>query len=514
MIPPKNIRKAIRIRPFVVMAAFLFFTPFADAQFSMNERCMEAYHSILMLHFGESHKLLNAEKTENPGNPVPEFLENYMDFLTLFIGEERNQYAKLKDNIPKRIGLLEKGNRSSPFFLFTIAEVNLQWAFIRLKFGDYTMAALEVRKAYQLFQENQRIFPDFLPNKLGLGVIHILAGMIPENYRWMARMVGVDGSMEKGLGEINQIAYYVGPDKTFRMFRPEAMFYLSVISANLVKDKATALGIIRLMEDSFSDEPRQVSPLLIYARASILMKNGYNENALGILTARIQDHNACPFYYLDYLEGMAKLNKLDFQAGVSFKRFLDGFKGINYVKATYQKLAWIGFLKGDTSLYFKNMALVKGLGNSIVDEDKQAIHEAEKAILPNAILLKARLLCDGGYYNLALKELLDNSLPSFLKTRKDFLEYSYRLGRIYHESGNNQKALLNYSQTIDRGKNEPYYFAAAASYQMGLIYENQGKYAKADSVYRLCISIRTPEYKTSLNQKAKAGLNRLGKYSY
>jgi len=44
-----------------------------------------------------------------------------------------------------------------------------------------------------------------------------------------------------------------------------------------------------------------------------------------------------------------------------------------------------------------------------------------------------------------------------------------------------------------------------------LIYENKGAYARADSAYHLCLSIKPREYKTSLHQKAKAGLNRLKK---
>jgi hypothetical protein len=32
---------------------------------------------------------------------------------------------------------------------------------------------------------------------------------------------------------------------------------------------------------------------------------------------------------------------------------------------------------------------------------------------------------------------------------------------------------------------------------------------KAEPAYRMCLSIDTPEYKTSLGEKARAGLNRL-----
>ena len=146
-----------------------------------------------------------------------------------------------------------------------------------------------------------------------------------------------------------------------------------------------------------------------------------------------------------------------------------------------------------------------------MDEDKQAEHEARQGVPPNIVLLRARLLFDGGYYDMAINELLNNSVKIAVKSKRDLLEYTYRLGRIYHESGNLSKALENYRQTIIRGKTEPYYFAASAAYQMGLLYENKEAYAKADSAYHLCLTIKSPEYQTSLHQKAKAGLNRLKK---
>jgi hypothetical protein len=511
MLFKRNNRKADHFRPWLVMIAFLFFALLANAQYSMNERCIAAYNKILRLHFKEAHSLLNFEKTENPSNPIPVYLDNYIDFLTLFIGEERTQYDHLKNQIQSRITLLEKGNRNSPLYLFTIAEVNLQWAFIRLKFGDYTTAALEIRRSYQQFSDNQKKFPDFIPNQLGLGIIHIIAGLVPENYRWVAKLAGINGSVEQGLSEINNLAYYDGADKVFRMFRQEAVFYLSVVSSNLTRDKITAMNNLQIIETSDS---LIYSPLFVFTRVSLLMKNGQNDKARQILETRITNKETYPFYYLDYLEGMSRLNKLDLKSGFFFQKYLTEFKGINYIKAAYQKLAWIGLLKGDTSAYNKYLEMVRRAGNSIIDEDKQALSEAEKGILPNVTLLRARLLFDGGYYDHALHELLDNPLKTFLRTKKEFVEYAYRLGRIYHENGNMAKAVQYYRQTIDRGKTEPYYYAAAASFQMGIIYENQKQFREADSAYRLCLSIRSPEYKTSLGQKAKAGLNRLKKYTY
>lgn len=506
-----NHRRAHYVRTVLASGAFLFFTLFARGQYVFNERCQDAYSQILSLRFDQARLLLNEETRSNPSNLIPVYLDNYIDFLTLFIGENRVQFDQLKGKKSERIRKLENGPEGSPYHLFCLAEVNLQWAFARLKFGDYTAAALEIKKAHALFTRNNEKFPTFLPNKIGLGVVHILVGIVPDNYKWITNLMGVDGSLDLGLKELREVASYKGNDPVYIIYKQEAAFYLAIVAANLLKNKKEALAILDVIEGDSASSAASRSPLAIFAKASVLMKNGLNDKALATLQQRTNPPQSYHFYFLDYLEGLARLNKLDLGAAVNFRRYLEGFKGLNYIRSAYQKLAWIALIEGDTTKYEEYIVLIKKRGASLIDEDNQAFHEATIGVRPSVVLLKARLLFDGGYYQRALNELLDNPVKSFVKNRRDLVEYTYRLARIYHETGNKEKALSYYRQTIARGSNEPYYYAAASAFQMGLIYENSGSYAQADSAYRKCLSIETSEYKTSLDQKAKAGLNRLKK---
>jgi tetratricopeptide (TPR) repeat protein len=315
--------------------------------------------------------------------------------------------------------------------------------------------------------------------------------------------------MEQGLSEIRQVASYNGPDKTTLLFKPQATFFLAFLTLNLQKNKMDALPVLDLVKNQPGDKQLWNSPLIIFARASILMKNGLNDQALAVLCQRNNLSQTFTFYYLDYLEGVARLNKLDDSCAIFFERFIAGFRGQNYIRSAYQKLAWKAILHGDSTNYRRLMKMVSTHGTAKVDEDKQAGFEAVENTLPNAVLLRARLLFDGGYYDLSLNELLNNPVKTTVQSRRNLIEYTYRLGRIYHEKGSYTKAIENYRQTVVRGRNEPWYFAANAAYQMGLLFENQGEDARADSAYRVCLSINPREYKTSLHQKAKAGLSRL-----
>jgi len=504
-------RKTILVKTICFTGAFLFFIHITVAQYAFNEPCQHALRHILSLQFKDAGNILNSEKKRDRNNLIPVYLENYIDFLTLYIGEERIQFEEFSTNKQNRIDLLEKGDKKSPFYRFCLAEVNLQWALSRLKFGDYIAAALEMQKANQLLMENQKLFPAFLLNKMGLGLICLLAATVPDNYRWIVHLMGIDGSIETGITRIRKITDYNGQDKFISMFKPEAFFYLVTTALDLYKDKQEALHEIDLFKSEQDNRLLCETPLMTYITARILMRNGLNDRALEVLQRRTSDGKACPFYFLYYMEGMCRLNRLDLSAKDHFQYYIDHFKGLNYIKAAYQKLAWIAALTGDTAKYFETIQVLRIKGAFIVDEDKQAWTEMDVWTFPSVVLLRTRLLVDGGYYEKALSELLNNSLKRIVKTRKDFIEYTYLLARIYHEKGNIPKALFYYRETIQKGKNEIYCYAAASAFQMGMIFESHGETLKAESCYRQCLSIQTLEYKTSLDLMAKAGLNRLKK---
>lgn len=485
--------------------AFLFLTFHAVAQYNYSQGCQKAYQEILNLHFAEAKKIIASEKLADPGNLIPLYLENYLDYLTLFIGEDHKQYEQLKPGFMARIDALEKGKPSSPYYNFCLGESNLQWAFVQVKFGEYTKAALKVRKANEYFTANAKRFPDFVPTNIGLGITHFLAGLIPDSYRWIAGMLGFTGSVSQGLRELKTVANYSGSDPVFNQFKPQAVLYLAMVSVNLGKDKAEALKVVEM----FAGNSPVQSPLLIFAISNIMMKNGMNERALMLLKQRPHDAASYPFYFLDFMEGNARLNSLDTTALENYRYFLAHFRGEHYIKSAWQKVGWMRFIKGDTNGYRQAMVKLLASGSSLSEEDKQAQREAESKQLPNLVMLRARLLFDGGYYERAAAEFLNRPTQSYLFSRKDLVEYPYRLGRIYHEWGKPEKALTCYRLALQRGKNDTWYFAAAAALQMGLIYENKGDFARADSAYRVCLECKPADYKNSLGQKAKAGISRV-----
>lgn len=487
-----------------LLAIFIFLATGSEAYYDFNPRLKQAFTKIIQLRVDEGRKLLEKERQYNPGNHLTVLYENYIDFLLAFISEEEASFIEFKTKSAQRIKLLENEEKEggSPYHLYALAEITLQDAMLKVKFKEYLSGATEIRKAYKMIQRNQIIFPSFLLNKKLDGFVHTLVGAVPQEYRWLIDLVGMEGTVPGGTEELRSL-YFLLDNTELACYKEELLFYLSNIHNTFAQDESEAEELLDLLEP-FTD----ANPLLRYCYTNIAMKWGRNDEAIEMFEPVLTDVGTIPFYYLNYKKGLSKLRKLDTNAAEDFRFFLRNFGGMNHKKSVYQKLAWVELLKGNIAKYKSYMAECLKTGNMNVDEDKDAYHEAKSGELPNIILLRARLLFDGGYYKQSWSEISGKPLDSFPRFR-DQLEVTYRLGRIMEKLSITEKAIYYYSKTLKNGASSEFYFAANSALLLGNIYEEEGQYDLALSYYDKCLQMRKHEYQNSIDQKAQAGQDRI-----
>ena len=90
-----------------------------------------------------------------------------------------------------------------------------------------------------------------------------------------------------------------------------------------------------------------VSPLLSYSYINLCSRAGASARALDRVVP--EPPGRFPFTFLEYKKGMLLLVALDLNAEDYLRNFLRQYKGMNYNKTAWQKLAWIQLLRGDTS---------------------------------------------------------------------------------------------------------------------------------------------------------------------
>ena len=81
----------------ILTLLFLFLTNPLFASFQMNERMQQSYTHIINLEFEAANKLLQIEQLENPDNAILVLHQNYIDFLTIIIGEEAEFFSTAKE---------------------------------------------------------------------------------------------------------------------------------------------------------------------------------------------------------------------------------------------------------------------------------------------------------------------------------------------------------------------------------------------------------------------------------
>lgn len=481
----------------------LVLLPFSSAaNFDFNANCLKAYQNIFELKLANARALIANEKKLHPNNSIVPLLENYVDYYYILATDSKTEFERLEANKSKRLDQISDDDSKSPYYLYAQAEINLQWALLRGRYGSYYTAAREINKASNLLEENAKKFPSFHLNAKGLGLIQVVMGSLPDGFLKSALATfGIKGNVQTGLAMLDKLAENL-PKSTYEPFFEDVVFnYLYVL--NDVAHSPSAYAKTMKYTARFAE----TSLLKTSLQAYVAERNGHNDQAIAILNDRPTGAVYQSFPYLDYLMGIALLNKLDYSAATYFDRFLQNNKGVSYVKDTYLHLAWLALLKGDETGYAYNVNKVKTSGYTYQERDKQAISEANGP-LPNKTLLSARLLFDGGYLTQASQTLAKVGTENF-NTQKDKAEYHYRLGRINDDLGKEDTALINYQNAITYGKTLKQYYAAKAAVLMGKIYEKRKNHSSAKIAYTTAINLKDHEYETGIENEAKQGLKRI-----
>lgn len=481
----------------------LFSAPnYLFANFDFNNNCLNAYRSIFDLKLGNAKAYIATEKKLRPNNSIIPLLENYVDYFTLITSESKADFDRLKGNKSTRLDRISDDDKASPYYLYAQAEINLQWALIRGRYGEYFNAAMEIRKANNQLRENTKKFPNFHLNLKGLGLINAVIGNLPDGgLKSALSTFGLKGNLQNGLNMLEKLTDNL-PKSSYEPFYEEVVFYYAYVLTDVAHSSSAYAKTMK-----YTERIADTSLLKSYLQSYVCIKNGHTDEAISILNKKPEGGVYQSFPYLDYLEGVARLNKLDLTAATSFNRFLQTNKGVNYIKDANLHLAWISLLSGDKNGYSAYIAKTMNAGYTYNEKDKQAQNEAAAPASP-VELLKARLLFDGGYLTRAAQLLAEKKSTDF-DSDKDKTEFNYRLGRINDDLGKDDQALVSYQAAVNQGKNLKYYFAANAALQMGKVYEKKGNKTKAKEAFNTAISMKNHEYENSIESQAKAGLRRI-----
>lgn len=473
-------------------------------QYIWNDKSQQIYESVTSLRIPEARRNIAIERKVMPNNLVNEMLESYADFYELFLNEDFAEYQKLNPQFENRIKLFESGPKNTPYYKYSLGLEYLHKSMIAIRFEKTWDGVWDFRKAYLLFKDNTKAFPNFTPSEAYFGAITTVIGTIPKGYQWIANILGLSGKISDGNAMV--LKYINSKDEYSKRCRNEALFIYPYLLMNFEGNSKKAFDFIESAPYDFKK-----NQIHAYMATNLYLNHQQSNKALNIAQQIESNANYLPLPFWNYELGHAYLNELKFdKAQKHFTDFIQSFKGKFYLKDAYERLSWIAYLQEDIKKAESYRKWVLNSGNQETDADKQAYQNAKKGNWPNTTLLKARLLSDGGYQNQALTILNGKTTKDF-GVDADKTEFTYRLGRIYDLMGQDETAIKYYLSAIEKGENQTEYFAARAALQIGNIYENKGQFSKAIEFYNQCIAMKDHAFKNSLDQKAKSGVQRCRK---
>jgi hypothetical protein len=503
-IPATGFRKSAML---VCLLIFTFPLQAEDLQYDIvfTPKLQKAYFEIQKLRLPAARVLIDAERSSENANALIPYLDNYADLHYLLISEDKKAYKQLSQRENPRLEAIGKLSDKSPYKRFLQAEIRLHWAFAKLKFGNEVSGSWEIIKAYKLLEENQKLFPDFLPTLKSLGLLHVLIGSIPENYGWVARILGLKGNIQSGINELRIV------EKELPFFKQEAELIDLLLHAYTLQLSPAQQSRIRQWP---KEQPDNL--LLHFFATTILMKEGRSEEAEHYLAEAPSGPSYISFPFLDYLKGEINLQKGHYeQAADNYSVFLKNYTGFNYIKDSNLKrfmCHWLDDRDRDALVFIQK---VKDSGSTIIEADQLAERVAAEflsgRISPRQkVLYKARYATDGGYLKTASALMEAVTEKSFTSTEEK-AEFNYRKGRILQKSGQSALSVPYYSRALNLAKQEAPGFGAASALQLGYISLEKDNKPEAIIYFKKAMSFKKHEYKNSIDNKARAALTTLGK---
>ena len=472
----------------------------AQYHYTYNDNCNKAYHQCLAMNFEEGRATLIKELMADPYNLMATYLADYEDFIVLMLNSDAKEYAERKHNMDSRLALLEKGDEKSPWFKFCRAGIYLHWTIVHLRFGEYYSAASMFKKSYSLLKENQKLFPDFEYNLTFAGIEESVVGSLPNNYKWIASVFGMSGSIKEGMDKLGQ---FLKTHTDNQPLRRETQFYYVYTGFYFSSKQKEIWNYVN--GPDFADNSNLLNAVV---KTFVGLDYNKSDEVLKVIREAQNNKNFGNYPYLQYQHGMALLTALDSGCVRYFNEFLKRNKSELHIKDAWQKLAYYYWMTDRRDKAEACRAHIAEGGSTQTDVDRQAMRFADNGVWPNPKLLQARMLLEGGYYTRAFEVLAAMGKGEHLADA-DKAEYYYRLGRVYEESGEHDKAIEYYRYAVKAGTGRKEQYAARAALHIGKVYEALGQKAKAESAYEEALSLPDHDFQNSIDMQAKAGLNRL-----
>jgi tetratricopeptide (TPR) repeat protein len=452
--------------------------------FDFNQKMKTAYQNAIHMRIKDCKIALQVEKSSNPYNIMPYYIDDIADFMQVFANENHAEFLRMQKFRDIRLAKIRTGDKTSPYYLYCIAAVQLRWAWIHILFDEPVPALKAVKSAMSDVERNIKSYPDFAGNRKLLGMAQIMTELLEGKKSQNQAVVGLATLREN-----------IDYGKTYPKyeFNEETHFWYGLALLHLGSEEEKEWKPI-----SETILNPTLSPAAAYVVANMHIALQNSSKALTILEKVPASDAFHPIHQLHYLRGLCLLYKFDPKADTYFKNFLTYYKGEHHHKATIQKQAWLALVQLQPAQYNLRMQELLRRGNTVNPYDYFAEEEALRRTPPNIQILRTRLCLLGGKYDIARNEIAKcSNLNDYDQAEAIFLK-----ARISHKMKQFDNAIAEYTRLTNDTKHKTKYFYALAHLYTGIIWAERGNITKAREAYNLCLKTNPDSFKKLIYLRA------------
>jgi hypothetical protein len=331
-----------------------------------------------------------------------------------------------------------------------------------------------------------------------------MTAIVPNKFHPFLHLFGFNPNLSNGVNELRQQTY-----QSNQPLISEVQVILFFIEKNFFNAPDSAYARADLLIKNY---PK--SPISYYLKVNSLFENRQNQAAINLLTGYLKLYVPPPIFpYLYYQQGKGYLQKADFiNALNSYQQFLE-FNAPLYRKDAGWKAGLCAYFLGMNNKARAYWEFAAQPQKKLFDEDQYAAKSANKSlsIPPTAVhmqLLKARFLCDGGYFDQSIA-VLDSIYTICHEETELRTEFSYRKARVYHEKKDTAAAINWYQLVINEPAKENRWMTVYAMYYLALLHENKNPKIAYDYYSKVLAQSGSYNYQNALEQKAYARIKQL-----
>lgn len=491
-------RENVLLFPFFCIC-WLLFGAVVLGQNTLSESARTAEYYLHCLELEQAKPYIEQEK-----NPLLKVLYGHHAlFLNAFVKQEK---ATFRDFFNRSETLQDQAeiHEKHRYYHFVQAEIYLERTIIKVLDQNLVSALNDLRRCYSHAQSLKKDKNTAMLADRFSGIFLIAFSAVPKQYKWALDLFGLEGNLQRGVTELKRAS------EEGELLRAQNRVVLYFVTRNLLAKVEEAGTYIHAF---YAKEPSNVLYTYLYAHNCIDRRD--NTQALQVLHQYLKHHSADHFPFVYNLLGRCHLFQLNYDEAVRhFDHYHRHFRGVIYRADAYYRKGICYALQGNKEQAVTNLKRATELTDIVFDEDKFAQKESRKHLQRyfsenDLTLLKARFLLDGGYHAKG-KKLLDDFLKYEEKiTSDEKTEVYYRLARMYDVEKDYSEAKVYYRLTFLQQPTARLWMKAYAMLFYAVMMEKSGQYAEAQKYFKQALQFDGYDYQPGMEQKAKAGLQRI-----